>query len=642
MLKSNALLAKCIMAYREGLNQPVPLLDESGKVSLKKLTAAYINTHVSSEDQKTYNTVMHLLGLADNLRAQNLYQASKNTLHKALEELKRKSVSRLPHLLCSASILQAQAELSFQLREYWRAGKYILKALYVIQLLEQDYSMAFLHILRLQQVLLFIRARRKTGEASLAIQLCNEAISYLLGYGSHLQISGGWAQSLVQLINEPSRQALIAQFASEVGTILAEQSYEVAAVLFSEFHAWEYFQDQEPLKEVYDWGELKSAYLSGDYTTFLTLCVPFLKAGRRETLLWDTTVVDLCCCCRLLKPMQTAEFLEEVSMNTAKQHDTPPGGYSLPTQTWYKRIFVLKQQSYVSFVLPQELKDLLLAVNCNGPTGNLKSLARFHNSSGIIQRDFTHSCSGTRRFHAYNTGLPRSGCLSIMALFSNYRSVAEYKERESVELITAWKDGWIGESTLRDYILYRHKVGQLEMDTAGFNHFYLHILVKEFPEAKFIFTIRDCHSWVNSLLRVISRWRKHFLDISQEMPDWMLNYGRILFGEYDWNWFNSYEDLLKNLDPLVEMFIKSWVELNSRILSLLPPERSLVLKTSEISCSQERLADFIGIPANTLTEHHHINMALDNVNLLQNYDRNKFDTILHRYLGREPGFLGSI
>ena len=218
-----------------------------------------------------------------------------------------------------------------------------------------------------------------------------------------------------------------------------------------------------------------------------------------------------------------------------------------------------------------------------------------------------------------------------MALFSYYNSVAEYKERESVELITAWKDGWISENTLRDYIRYRHEIGQLEMDTASFNHFYLHILVNEFPEAKFIFTIRDCYSWVNSFLRMISRWKKHFGDIGQEMPDWMLNYGRILFGEYDWNWFNSYEDLLRNLDPLVEMFIKSWADLNSRILELLPPERSLIVKTSEISRSQARISEFIGIPVHTLTEHHHINMAPDKVNLLQGFSREKFEALVHQY-----------
>ncbi|NLO38386.1 MAG: sulfotransferase [Ruminiclostridium sp.] len=626
----NALLARCIMAYRQGLNQPVPLLEEAGEASLKKLTAAYINASVSAEEQIIYNKVMHLLNISDNLRAQNLHQASENTLHEACRELKKKAVSRPTHLLCSSFILQAQAELSFDLKNDRRTRKFILKALSVTQLLEQDYSIAFLHILRLQQVLLYIRVCRRACEESLALQLCGEAISYLLGYVSHLQISKGWEQSFRELIPEPSRQALAAQFASEAGMILAAHPKEQAAEMFSGFHVWKHFHNQDPLKEIFGWGEMKSAYLNEDYTTFLTLCATFLKAGRKETLLWDTTVVDLYRCCQLLKPVQTADFLKEVAVNTENLRDVPPGGYSLPTQTSYKRIFVLKQQSYPSFVLPSELKALLLSLDPDRACG-IDAAKETSGSIGASPWGFAQMSSSPRRFHAYNTGLPRSGCSSIMALFSNYNSVAEYKERESVELITAWKDGWISENTLRDYIRYRHEIGQLEMDTASFNHFYLHILVNEFPEAKFIFTIRDCYSWVNSFLRMISRWKKHFGDIGQEMPDWMLNYGRILFGEYDWNWFNSYEDLLRNLDPLVEMFIKSWADLNSRILELLPPERSLIVKTSEISRSQARISEFIGIPVHTLTEHHHINMAPDKVNLLQGFSREKFEALVHQY-----------
>jgi len=567
----NGLLAKCMMAYRQGLNKPVPLLDETGKASLKEQTDTYI-TRLSDGHQQVYKTVMYLLNLADNLKEQKLTEACNNTLNEACRELKEKEVSWPTRLLCSAFILQARAELSFGLKNYRRTRKYILKALSVVQLLEQEYSMDFLHVLRISQVLLYIRACRVSGEANLAIRLCGEAISYLEGVDIHPQISGGWEQSLVRLIHEPSRQALSALFASEAGMAFATLPEEQAFELFSGFNAWKYFSG--PLKEIYDWGEMKSAYLNKDYTSFLTLCAGFLKTGRKETLLWDTTVLDLCHVCHLLKPLQTAEFLKEVSINAGRMYDVPPGGYSLPTQISYKRIFVLKQQSYPAFVLPQELKELLIAIHPSQSDTYTDSTSGSAGKSDGLPRGLK---TEPRRFHAYNVGLPRSGCSSIMALFSNYRSVAEYKERESVELITAWKDGWISESTLREYIQYRHEIGQLEMDTASFNHFYLHILINEFPEAKFIYTIRDCYSWVNSFLRMISRWKKHFLDIGQNMPDWMLNYGRILFGEYDWNWFNSYEDLLKNLDPLVEMFIRFY---HLKDPSLLKPRRSHAVSLS--------------------------------------------------------------
>ncbi len=162
----NALLAKSIQAYRQGLNQPVPLLDETEKASVKKLAETCMNTSLSAEEQKTCHRIMHLLNLVDNLRMQHLHEAAQNTLHEAHRNLKSKTLSRLPHLFCLAFILQAQAELSFDLKKFGQTGKYVLKALDVIRLLEQDYSMAFFHVLRLQQVLLYIRVCQRTGDSS--------------------------------------------------------------------------------------------------------------------------------------------------------------------------------------------------------------------------------------------------------------------------------------------------------------------------------------------------------------------------------------------------------------------------------------------------------------------------------------------
>ncbi len=609
----NSLLVQSIMACRKGRYLPVPLAEQDGNVSCRKLTESVINNSLSPADQEVYKTIIHLIGLGTNLRRQTLFIDSREAFRTASEYLHKNAKSDLLQVLGTARIAQAESELDFQLKNYRLAQDSILKSLQNYRLLEQEHTLSFLHINRLQQVLLWLRTCMETGAEEQAVYLAQQAITYLCGYGEQLSIGKGWSSSLVQAIPEPSRYALIAQFASEVGCMLSRQAHRQAGELFDQFSAWEYFDGHGYLQEIYAWGRLKKAYLKQDFQSFLTYCIPFLESGRKETLLWDTTVLDLCRCCKTLRPRQTVDFLEDVSKNTSQMWDIPPGGYSLPTEIYYKRIFVIKEHSFPAFVLPNELRCLLENV-ADGPVNKTKSPGRIE-----------------RRFHAYNVGLPRSGCSSVMALFGNYKSIAEYKERESVELITAWKDGWINEETLRSYIRYRHEIGQLEMDTASFNHFYLHILIKEFPQAKFIFTVRDCYTWVNSFLKMISRWKKHFLDIGQDMPDWMLNYGRILFGEYDWQWFNSYEDLQEHLDPLVEMFIKSWAEYNSRVLNILPPERSIIIRTSEISCSQAKLADFVGVPTDSITENHHINIAPDKIDLLKDFDREKFDAICLKY-----------
>jgi hypothetical protein len=609
----NSLIARSIIAYTKGLNSHVPLSDPSGEAWCQNAADSFVSRSLSAGEQAEYKTIIHLIEVADNLRKQTLLEESRQIIELAKEHLSKNTCSDLLQLLGTARIAQAESELNFQLRNDHAVRDCIHLSLQNYQALEQKYTLPFLHLYKLQQVLLWIRACTETGSESHAIGLAQEAVEYLLGYRKELSFSGGWLSSPVQDIPEQSRYALIAQFASEAGCILSRQSDQHASALFLQFHAWELFAHHEHLQEIYEWGILKKAYLEKDFETFLTNCIPFLKSGRRETLLWDTTVLDLCRCCQILRPQQTADFLSKVSENTGEMREIPPGGYALPTDVYYKRIFVVKNDSYPAFVLPSELRSLLINIAAR-PAAE-------------------ESCPGpaARRFHAYNVGMPRSGCSSIMALFSNYRSIAEYKERESVELITAWKDGWIAEETLCKYIHYRHEIGQLEMDTASFNHFYLHILVKEFPQARFIFTIRDCYTWVNSFLKMISRWKKHFLDIGQNMPDWMINYGRVLFGEYDWDWFNSYEALQEQLDPLVDMFIKSWADYNLRILDLLPKERTLLIRTSEISKSQAKLADFMGIPFESITEHHHINSAPDKIDLLESFGRSKFRVLSDKY-----------
>ena len=609
----NSLLARSIMAYQKGLNSPVSLSDQFDQTLSQETIDTFVSSSLPTGDQAVYKTIMHLIGVAANLRKQTLLIESRKIIEEAKAHLSSNTSNKLLQLLGTACITQAESELCFQLQDYQATRDCIRKSLQYYQVLEQKYTLSVLHIYRMQQVLLWIRTCTKAGLESQAIDLAKEAIEYLCGYGGQLSISGGWSIILVQDIPKQSRYALIAQFASEVGCILSRQSDQEASMYFSRFHAWEHFARHELLQEIYDWGILKKAFLEKDYQLYLTNCISFLKSGRRDTLLWDVTVLDLCSCCKKLKPDQTADFLDRVSENIIQMRDIPLGGYSLPTDLYYKRIFVVKNDSYPAFVLPSELRSLL------------------KNMAARPAVDTNKSELTTRRFHAYNVGMPRSGCSSIMALFENYRSVAEYKERESVELITAWKDGWISEETLRRYIHYRHEIGHLEMDTASFNHFYLQILIKDFPEAKFIFTIRDCYSWVNSFLKMISRWKKHFLDIGQNMPYWMLGYGRILFGTYDWEWFNSYEALQENLDSLVDLFIKSWAHFNLRILELLPEDRSILVKTSEISYSQAKLADFVGVPVDAITKHHHINSAPDKIDLLEGFGRARFHTLSQKY-----------
>ncbi len=219
-----------------------------------------------------------------------------------------------------------------------------------------------------------------------------------------------------------------------------------------------------------------------------------------------------------------------------------------------------------------------------------------------------------RRFHAYNIGIPKTGTTSIAALFGAYRSAHEFMFPETVEQIVAVNNGLISDEAFREYIIYRDRKGCLEMDSASFNHYYLDILVESFPNAKFIFTIRDCYSWLNSFLNMLLRWRA----FDKNPPKWHLEYSRFIFGELNFDIFSSRPNCINKLPELLDIFLRFWRDSNRYILERLPKERSLVVRVNQISESIDKIADFVGIPGNSLiSEVRHANQASGTFNLLK-------------------------
>jgi len=616
MININSLIVRAIFAYRSGRFVPVPSTPqpESGYSSAGIHNLA--QQTLSSQDFISCQSIIEIISVAKNLLAQKLFDDAAETLKKAAISLNNNPLTKNLEISCLFLISHSEVELDFQTGNFESLMENLKKTAKHGVYLEQNHEYQSLHFTRLEQIHLWICALANAGKTEDAILLANETLEYINLNSENISTGEGWSRKQAEKIPAVLRDALSTQIASQAALIISMQAPEGATALFNKFTVWRIFEKHPGLNEIYLWGRAEKAYTGKDYREFLSIGTELLAEGRKETLLWDITVLNLCRCCKNLKPDQTRDFLIEVSENTEKMRHLPPGGYALPTPICYKKIFVTKEHSFPAFVLPEELRTMLIHLG---------------GAAAVIFARKKES----RRFHAYNVGLPRSGCSSIMALFSNYNSVAEYKERESVELITAWKDGMISRDTLHRYLLYRHEEGNLEMDPASFNHFYLDILLEEMPQAKFIFTIRDCYSWTNSFLKMISRWRKHFIDIDSAMPAWMEGYGRILFGKYDWMWFSSYDALKPHLDVLVERFVKCWAENNHRILTLLPPERSLIVSTSEISTSQQNMADYIGISVDTITEHHHINVSPDSENILENFDRARFNEILGNYMTPE-------
>jgi hypothetical protein len=195
----------------------------------------------------------------------------------------------------------------------------------------------------------------------------------------------------------------------------------------------------------------------------------------------------------------------------------------------------------------------------------------------------------SRKFRGYCVGSVKSGTTSVATLFRNYRSAHEFNWREATRVIADHKTGVISEQALIDF-LHQRDAANLDMDSASFNFNYAPQLAREFPDARFLVTIRDCYSWLDSLLNMLLRI---------EVKGWMLDYLGRTFGIHLRPETLSPDALPAALPSLLDGLLKYWSTAHG-VLDRLPPSRSLVIETGKLSDSLEEIARFFSIPVDTL------------------------------------------
>jgi len=220
-----------------------------------------------------------------------------------------------------------------------------------------------------------------------------------------------------------------------------------------------------------------------------------------------------------------------------------------------------------------------------------------------------------RRFRAYGVGIAKSGTTSVAGIFSNYRAGHEFMFPETTKAISDYRTGVISKKEFMGFLKARDQLGNLEMDSASFNFMYADLLAEAYPDAKFIVTIRDCYSWLDSALNMFL-----LLDI----PDWMIDYGSRSFGvTITREMFSSRQSLLKALPGILDGILGYWAYGIQFILDNLPGNRCLVIRTEEISGSLDRIAGFLSIPRSTLVkENSHLFKATTKFNILHDMDPN--------------------
>jgi hypothetical protein len=133
----------------------------------------------------------------------------------------------------------------------------------------------------------------------------------------------------------------------------------------------------------------------------------------------------------------------------------------------------------------------------------------------------------------------------------------------------------------------------LEVDVAGTLSLFAGTLAEMYRDAKFALVLRDCFSWLNSFIehQIGSPKRDALFETR-----FVRNKGARAIEE----------QVLEDAGVMVPIAsaLREWAAVNERVLSSVPADRMIVVRTEDLDESPPLLANFVSVPATTIRPAH--------------------------------------
>lgn len=192
---------------------------------------------------------------------------------------------------------------------------------------------------------------------------------------------------------------------------------------------------------------------------------------------------------------------------------------------------------------------------------------------------------GRRRVHAYCVGTGKSGTHSVARALGGLRAAHEPGAMRVVDLLLSMEEGRASHRAIDQALLKRDRSLWLELESSHLLGLLTPRLTRLFPDALFILTVRHPRAWVASQIR-------HELT-RPAAPHW-----------HRWRHARFSGPATPEDSPLLEAgcyplrgYLRYWERHNAGVLTSVPEERLLVVRTETIGESLERMAQFLGIGA---------------------------------------------
>lgn len=228
-----------------------------------------------------------------------------------------------------------------------------------------------------------------------------------------------------------------------------------------------------------------------------------------------------------------------------------------------------------------------------------------------------------KRVHVFCIGAAKTGTTSISHIYNPvFRAAHEPEVNKTTNLIIDYLSKTISVDECKKQIIDRDRKLNLELESSHPLGYLAPHLVELFPNAKFIVTIRDPKSWLKS------RVNFHF----NKTPSEWIKYRDFIWSKHHNNYEKEEAYLQENGLYSLEAYLKQYSEQYKIIFNSVPKERMILIKTSEISSSVDKISNFIGYKGKNLHPIH-TNKLEKNLNLETKISPKFVDEKVKQYCG---------
>jgi hypothetical protein len=191
------------------------------------------------------------------------------------------------------------------------------------------------------------------------------------------------------------------------------------------------------------------------------------------------------------------------------------------------------------------------------------------------------------RTPAFCVGQAKSGTGSLWGVLNqNFRAAHEPERSALFKQVLRRSRGEISDCELIGWLRERQWRLGLDIDIAWGNFFLLDQLLAAFPDAKFIVLVRDCYTWLDSIVG-------HML--TRDIPPDVRSFMEFWFAATR-HLHGAAEQRLRDAGLFsLAAYLKVWREHVETCVGGIPPEQRLLVRTHELSASWDKIALFLGV-----------------------------------------------